>query len=156
MANHITIELTRGALDVPPYIPIVAGDLVESHWIHDDPIFARAHDAWKKLQLPHNRPPTQPISFQAFVLYYLRFMLARDLSSAWAHFGGIAAQLSHIGALLSIETTENATTAILYDKAIRAVIGTNSRKRISDDRSKKLSEMSTKEHDSAKRQSSGK
>ena len=77
-----------------------------------DPCFGRADETWEKLQATHKRPTTQTISFQALILNYLRFALAGDLAGDWANFGGLAAQFSHLGALLSIATTANATTAM--------------------------------------------
>ena len=111
---------------------IFTGDPSASHWMADGPCFARPHEDWENLQTTHKRQSMQNMSSQSFVLNYIRFVLAGDLAAALTNFGGLAAQMSHLGALLMIATTENATTAMAYDKAVRLVIETNSRMRISD------------------------
>ena len=151
MVNHFTIELTRGENETPTYTPFVTGDLAADPWIPSDPLFKRAHDQWKKMQTTHKRPSDQPMSFQLFVLTYLRFVLAGDLAGAWDKFGGLAAQLTHLGTLLSIAATESALTAMTYDKTIRTNIATQSRKRISDEQVTKLTKLLTEEHDVTKR-----
>ena len=151
MVNYFAIEMTRGALEIPPYAPFVTGDLSATPWMPAEPIYTREHETWKKLQTTRKRPPNQPTSFQAFVLNYIRFVLSRDLAGAWANFGGLAAQLSHLGALLSISATEDAMTAIAYDKAVRSAIETSSRKRISDQERKKFIDMLLTEHDQTKK-----
>ena len=86
------------------------------------------------------------------MLNYLRFVLAGDLAGAWANFGGLSAQMTHLGTLLIISATESASIAIAYDKAIRTTIETESRKRISDDQRGKLIKMLTEEHDVTEKQ----
>ena len=78
----------------------------------------RAHDGWKALQKTHKRPPNLEISFQSRSAYSLRFILAGDLTSAWKTFGGLSAQLTHLGAVLNIATLENATIAMAHDSKI--------------------------------------
>ena len=151
MVNHFTIELTRGMNEVPTYTPFVTGDLSADPWIPGDPLYTRARDQWKKMQTARKRPSHQPMSFQLFALTYLRFVLAGDLAGAWTPFGGLAAQLTHLGTLLSIAATENARAAMTYDKSIRTTIATQSRKRISDEQATKLTQLLTEEHDVTKR-----
>ena len=85
------------------------------------------------------------------MLNYLRFVLAGDLAGAWASFGGLSAQMTQLGTLLAIASAENAMTAMAYGRAIRTIIETNSRKRLSTDQLKKMVEMLTDEHDAAKK-----
>ena len=132
-ANSFTAELTRGDKDAPPYTPFASAQLTDRPWMPSEPSFTRAHDTWGKVQTAHKRPAPQPLSFQTFVLYYQRFALAGDIAGAWGKFGGLAAQLAHLGTLLSIAATDTASTAIAYDKEIRVVIETDSRNRISED-----------------------
>ena len=61
------------------------------------------------------------------MLNYLRFILAGDLAGAWASFGGLAAQFTHLGTLLVIASAENAMSDMANDREVRATIGTNSR-----------------------------
>lgn len=104
-----------------------------------------------KLQLTHNRPSNQTISFQAFFLNYLRFVLAGGIAGAWGHFGFLAAQMAHLGTTIAIAANETAMAAIAYDKAIRTTIESGSRKRISAEGRKKLIAMLTEEHGRAKK-----
>ena len=67
----------------------------------------------------HKRPTKLELGFQAFITYNLRFILAGDLASAWKTFGGIAMQLTHLGTVLNLAVTENATIAMIYDNKIR-------------------------------------
>lgn len=41
----------------------------------------------------------------------------------WARFGGLIAQLAHLGKWPAIATTDNSPTAMAYGKAVRAAIG---------------------------------
>ena len=86
--NFSTIELTRGALEVPPFFPFWAGGLSQTPWVPTEPSFSRARENWKKLQTTRKRPTTQPTSFQAVALNYIRVVLVGYLASAWANFGG--------------------------------------------------------------------
>ena len=151
MVNYFTIELTRGMNEVPPYYPFVTGLLHEHPWAPSDPAFVRANASWKKLQETHKRPNGQTMSFQAFVLSYLRFVLAGDLAGAWTHFGGLCVQMTHLGNLLTISTVENAMTAMAYDRAVRTNIEVQSRRRIDNDQREKLIDMLKTEHDVTKK-----
>ena len=91
------------------------------------------------------------MSFQLFVLIYIRFILAGDMAGAWANFGGIAAQWAHLGTLLTIAVTDNALAAMAHDRSIRTTIETHSRKRIPSDQLAKMVKMLTEEHDTAKK-----
>ena len=66
-------------------------------------------------------------------------------------FGGISPHLSHLGTIPAIATPKNAVAAMAYDKAIRAVIETSSRKRIADEHHKKPIHMLEEERDAAKK-----
>ena len=45
MVIHFTIEMARWALEIPPYIPFITGDLGESPWMPADPCFDGATTA---------------------------------------------------------------------------------------------------------------
>ena len=66
------------------------------------------------------RPSKLGLGFHAWVSYNVRFVLSRDLASAWKTIGGIAMQLTHLGTVLNLGITENATIAMTYDAKIRA------------------------------------
>ena len=91
------------------------------------------------------------MSCQLFVMTYLRFAFPGDLAGAWSKFGGISAQLAHIGTLQSIAAAENAMTAMAYCRDIRKAIATQSRKRISDEQAAKLTIMLAEERYTTKR-----
>ena len=137
MVNHFTIELTRGQHVAPSYTPSATGDMAAEPWMPKDPVFPRSQGRWEKMQASHKRPSGQPISFQQYMLNYLRLVLAGDLAGAWASFGGLSAQMTHLGTLLAIASTENAMTAMAYDRAVRTTIETNSRKRLPPDQLKR-------------------
>ena len=88
-------------------------------WMPNESAHLRAHEGWITLQKTHKRPSNFGTSFQAWIAYSLRFILAGDLTSAWKTFGGLSAQLTHMGTALNIATLENATIAMTYDQKIR-------------------------------------
>ena len=87
------------------------------------------------------------MSFQLFVLTYVRFVLAGYLAGAWDRFGVLAAQLPRLGTLLSIAEAENAMAAMAYGRSVRMTIETNSRKRTSPEMATEMIAMLTGEHD---------
>ena len=117
--NFFSFELAKGRCKKPPITPFVEGDFAPKPWMPNEAAHLRAHEGWVALQKPHKRPSNLAISFQAWIAYSLRFILVGDLTSAWKTFGGIAAQLTHMGTVLSIATLENATIAITYDTKVR-------------------------------------
>ena len=96
--------------------------LCDAPWMPAEPIFARPHESRGKRQETHRRPTSQPVSPRPISINYFRLVLAGDLAAASAKFGRLADQQSHLGPLIAIETTENATDATAYDKAIRTSI----------------------------------
>ena len=74
------------------------------------------------------------MALQASIFSYLRFALSGDIAGACVKFGRLSAKMAHQGTLLSIETIENAATAMAYDKAVRGKIAAQSRRRIADGR----------------------
>ena len=67
----------------------------------------------------HKRPSKLELGFQAWIPYNIRFILAGDLASAWGTLGGVAMQLTHLGAVLNLAIAENATIAMAYDSKVR-------------------------------------
>ena len=151
VVNHFAIELTRLKQELPAYTPFVTGDLSATPWMPSDPAVTRAHDIWGKTQAAHRRANDQAMSSQLFTLNYIRLVLAGDLAGAWAAFVGLSAQLTHLGTLLSIASTENGLTAMAYCRSVRPTIETNSRIRTSDDMAPEMIKMLTEEHDAAKK-----
>ena len=151
MANRFTIDLARELGELPPYTPFATGGLSSDNWVPTEPAFTRSHDIWEKMQESHKRSSAQPMSFRLFVLTYMRCAFAGDIAGAWQDCGGLAAQLTHLGALLSTAATENSMAAMAYDRSIRVAIETNTRKRMDADQSPKCIKMSTVEHGATKR-----
>ena len=117
--NYFSFELAKGKCKTPPIIPFVIADLSKKPWLPAESSHARALESWKSQNKNHKRPSKLELGFQAFITYNLRFILAGDLASAWNTFGGIAMQLTHLGTVLNLAITENATIAMTYDNKIR-------------------------------------
>ena len=75
--------------------------------------------AWETMSENHRRPSKLERGCQAWIAYNIRFILAGDLASDWGTFGGVAAQLTHLGTVLNLAITENATIATTYDAKVR-------------------------------------
>ena len=56
------------------------------------------------------------LSFQAWVFYNVRFLLSVEIAGAWAHIGGISAQLDHPGPIMNMAAIRNANIAMPYAK----------------------------------------
>ena len=117
--NFFSFELAKGRCKKPPMVPFVVGEMSLKPWMPNESAHVRAMEGWVSLQKTHKRPSNTTVSFQAWITYSLRFILAGDLASAWKTFGGLAAQLSHLGTVLNIATLENATIAMTYDMKVR-------------------------------------
>ena len=79
-----------------PYIPFVTPKPHEHPWSVDLPIHDRANMAWMDSSPHKTKNIPQEVSIQAWLLYYVRYILVGDLLDAWSSFGGLAAQLSHL------------------------------------------------------------
>ena len=117
--NHFSFELAKGRCKKPPMIPFITGELHKQPWMPPQEAHSRALDSWKNLQKTHKRPSTLELGFQSWIAYNLRFIMAGDLCGAWDTFGGLAAQLTHLGTVMNLAITENATIAQTYDKKVR-------------------------------------
>ena len=115
MANFISLELSRGKIQVPSYAPYIMDDVS----VAPRPVPAAEHalaiTKWpnnrqaKKADLPKNLP------FRAWLMYRLRFIFTADICGAWTPFGGFSSQLNDISVLPHLATTANIATAIAYD-----------------------------------------
>ena len=119
MVNFFTVELTKAKQKRPAYKPYVVPDLSKEPWRPFYPAHAKALETWRALNNSHKKPSPLDLSFQTWVFYNLRFLLAGDLTGAWTPFGGMSAQLSHLGLLLNMSVIENATIAMTYSKLFR-------------------------------------
>ena len=100
MVNFPTLEIEKAKQKRPAYHPYVTPDLSKEPWRPFYPAHAKAMDTWRTLNISHKKPSPLDFSFQAFVFYNLRFLLAGDLTGAWTPFGGISAQMTHFGLIL--------------------------------------------------------
>ena len=103
----------------PAYKPYVAPDLPTDPWMPFYPAHAKALENRRTLNSSHKRHSSLGLSFQMWTFYNFRFLLAGDLAGDWAPFGGISAQLTHLGLLISMAVVENATIAMTYAKFFR-------------------------------------
>ena len=109
----------------------------------------RALDSRKTLQKPHKRPSAVAMGFQSWVAYNLRFILTGDLCGACDTFGGLSAQLTHLGTVMNLAITENATIAQTYDSKIKTYAQELSKFR---QREKEIIELLTHEGQRIKRE----
>ena len=111
--------MANGRCGKPPMTPFVAAEISQKPWMPNEQVHAKALEGWEILQKTHKRPSPLDIGFQAFIAYNVRFVLSGDLARAWKTFGGLAAQLTHLGTVVNIAITENATTSQTDDREIR-------------------------------------
>ena len=111
-------ELARGKLQVPSYTPYIVSDVSPV----PRPVPTAEHTAaatrWTSNRQASKAVIQQNVSFNACLLYRIRFILTSDLLGAWRDFGGLSAQLNHVSILLHMVTTEATTTALVYDGLI--------------------------------------
>lgn len=121
MANFFSAELERGRVARPPYAPyLVADSLAAAPWLPSDETHARALDKWQSAQRTFRRHTgNQDLPIGQYALYRLRFIIAGDLTDAWAEFGGITAQLNHLAVVLGLPITDHAGIAVTYDFRLR-------------------------------------
>ena len=119
LCNHFSLEIARGKLLSPPVFPYVVPDLSKKPWAVQEPAHTSALESWQKLQQSHKRPGTQDLSINQWFLYNLRYVLAGDLAGAWSPFGGLAAQMNHIGIVLDLAVTEHSGVALSYDLQVK-------------------------------------
>ena len=122
MANVFAKEITIAHKKGPLFAPFVTPKPHERPWRIDLPIQERANKAWKDSEPRKSKGSPHQLSFQAWTLYILRFVLVGDLLDAWSAFGGLSAQLSHLSISLHLADTESGAVAIMYDAEVRALI----------------------------------
>ena len=111
--------MTKARQKRPAYRPYVIPDLSKEPWRPFYPAHSKALDSWRTLNGLRKKPSPLGLSFQFWTFYNLRFLLAGDLAGCWAPFGGMSAQLTHLGLILNMAVLENATIAMTYAKQFR-------------------------------------
>ena len=119
MVNRFTLETTKDQQKRPSYRPYVFLDLPKEPWRPFYPAHAKSSDGWRTLNSSHKRPSPLDISVQAWAFYNFRFFSAGGLAGEWAPFGGMSAQLAHLGLLLNMSAVGNSTIAMTYAKYSR-------------------------------------
>ena len=127
MVNAVSIELAKALATNPAYTPFVIPDLAKRPWAPAAADRGKAVESWAARM--KNFKSGQQLSFQAWLLYLLRFLIAADVCKAWDTFGGLIAQLNRLGIVLNLAVTENVPTALLYDSQLRAHIADLARQR---------------------------
>ena len=106
MANHFAIELTRGDLEIPPYTPFLTAGLSTTPRRPSGPAFGGSREARGESNclIKDRRPnrslpnPSCPITCGSY-LTWASLLRGGDL-------GGLAAQISQLGAHLAISNSE--------------------------------------------------
>ena len=83
------------------------------------PAHAKALGTWWPLNGSREKLPHLDLCLQTWAIYNLRLRLAWDLAGAWTPFGGVSAQLTHLGLIPNMSVIENATIAMTYAKHFR-------------------------------------
>ena len=130
MVNFASKELARASSKDPPYKPYPTPNLHSHPWMPETADHLADQAQWKsyaksskKVQLPLE------LSIQRFLLYQLRFLLAADLCSAWAGFGGLGAQLCHLSIALNIAVIETVGLALTYHAILSSRMSEKARQR---------------------------
>ena len=106
----------RGTSDDPVF---VTSEIHKRPWKSRQEPHTCAIDSRKNLQKTRKRPSSIDVGFHGWVTYTFRFILTGGLRGDWDTFGGLAAQLTHLGAVANRATAENAAVAHVYDSQIR-------------------------------------
>ena len=117
--DRFSFDLAKGRCGKPPIILFATAELHKKPWMPDESFHSMALAAWKTMRKNHKRPSKLELGFQAWVAYNIRFVMDGDFASAWETFGCISMQLIHMGAVLHLAITENATIAMTYDAKVR-------------------------------------
>ena len=127
MVNDISRQLNEGETCTPHYTPFVLAQLHQEPWRSPLPAHDKVVDDWSDRM--KSLRSIQPLPFQAYLFYQLRFIMAAHLCSAWETFGGISAQLNAISVMLNLSVVENSGFAVAYDLLMRKHIAHLARQR---------------------------
>ena len=104
MANEVSEALAKAEAFPPPYNPYIAPDYTARPWMPRMTLRTSALAKWRARV--SRASGKQGISFQMWMRHHLGFVFAADLCHAWDPFGGLAAQLSQLAAILSMASAE--------------------------------------------------
>ena len=120
----------NGGMRHPAYTAFRIVRLNDEPWAPQLPTHDKAAEDWTSRTAGSR--PSQDISFQAYLLYSLRFILAAHMCAAWENFGGIPAKINALGAHVNISIVGNSGISIAYDILLRKHLPTLARQRKSD------------------------
>ena len=132
MVNYFSAQLEAGRTSRPPLTPYITTDtLTTSPWMPTDEPHSKAHERWRMGQKSFNRfTGDQDLGIGQYVLYRMRFVLAGDLTGAWADFGGLQAQMNFIYLITDLSITDHPGIALTYEKRIHRHIQKLAQKRV--------------------------
>ena len=134
MANFFSAELERGRIARPPFTPYIIPDSLASYpWLPADDPHRMALERWKANQATYNRyTGTQDLAVGPFSLYRMRFILSGDIADDWSSFGGICAQINHLGVVIGLPITDHAGIALTYDSRAQRMLQKAAKMRSTD------------------------
>ena len=130
MVNDISRQLSEGEACHPAYIPFVTANMADEPWKPQLSTHDRSLGEWSSRM--SSLKSSQSLSFQAYIFYSFRFILAAHMVDAWQHFGGFSAQINALAVLMNIAVVEHAGIAIAYDIALRKYLAQLARQRRTD------------------------
>ena len=71
----------------------------------------------------------QLLSFQAWALFRLRFIISAEVCAAWELYGGVIAPIDNLGATLNIAVSDNVGIALKYFDFLHAQLESYARSR---------------------------
>ena len=80
----------------------------------------RASKYWRETVANKARDPSHQVNLQAWILYFLRFILTGDLCNSWKDSGGLSSKLHQLSIVPHLGITENDAFEIAYDGEIRS------------------------------------
>ena len=86
MVNEASNQLAEGAACAPANVPFVAANLADHPWKPQLPTHEKAGEDWNNRT--HSLRSVQPLPFQSYIYYHLRFIYAAHLAGACAQLGG--------------------------------------------------------------------
>ena len=130
MVNEISELLARGQATSPPYTPYAFMPLNKEPWA--PALFERK----KSIEGWNSRMTTlksdQSLSFQAWILYRLRFCFSAAACGAWDLYGGLIGQINNIGVILNLAVVENVGVALKYFDFLHTQLESSARSRAAD------------------------
>ena len=127
MVSEISELLAKGQACSPPFVPFIFAPLGKEPWIPLLLEHKKARDGW--VSRMKSMSSDLPLSFQAWILYRLRFIISDEVCAAWSPFGGLMAQINNLGITLNIAVSDNAGAALKYYDFLHTQLESHARSR---------------------------